>query len=141
MAGQIMDEKQANLLPDNLEKILFLRENIVISNLSLDWLRLNKLFITGNNYFIVYNFIFCVKHMARVCQEPDYPVRTGTLTRLSGQNRNPNWNSGSVYTGTRLVFKKSSSVQTGTGLSFKKSGPVVPELEHPFENLVPVPFW
>ena len=47
MAGQIMDEKQANLLPDNLEKILFLRENSVISNLSLDWLRLNKLFITG----------------------------------------------------------------------------------------------
>ena len=66
MAGQIMDEKQANLLPDNLEKILFLRENSVISNLSLDWLRLNKLFITGNNYFIVFIIIFCVKDMARV---------------------------------------------------------------------------
>ena len=66
MAGQIMDEKQANLLPDNLKKILFLRENIVISNLSLNWLRLNKLFITGNNYFIVFIIIFCVKDMARV---------------------------------------------------------------------------
>ena len=28
VAGQIMDEKRANLLPENLEKILFLRENI-----------------------------------------------------------------------------------------------------------------
>ena len=37
VAGQIMDEKRANLLPDNLEKILFLRENILITNYTLDW--------------------------------------------------------------------------------------------------------
>ena len=37
VAGQIMDEKRANLLPDNLEKILFLRENILITNYILDW--------------------------------------------------------------------------------------------------------
>ena len=37
VAGQIMDEKRANLLPDNLEKILFLRENILVTNYSLDW--------------------------------------------------------------------------------------------------------
>ena len=37
VAGQIVDEKRANLLPDNLEKILFLRENILSTNFSLDW--------------------------------------------------------------------------------------------------------
>ena len=37
VAGQIMDEKRANLLPDNLEKILFLRENILVTNYRLDW--------------------------------------------------------------------------------------------------------
>ena len=37
VAGQIMDEKRANLLPENLEKILFLRENILITNYTLDW--------------------------------------------------------------------------------------------------------
>ena len=59
---------------------------------------------------------------------------------LSSWNRNPNRNSGSVYTRTGLNFKKSGLVQTGTRLLFKKSGPVVPEPEHPFENPVPVPF-
>ena len=37
VAGQIMDEKRTNLLPENLEKILFLRENILVTNFSLDW--------------------------------------------------------------------------------------------------------
>ena len=37
IAGQIVDEKRANLLPDNLEKILFLRENILSTNFNLDW--------------------------------------------------------------------------------------------------------
>ena len=37
VAGQIMDEKRAKLLPENLEKILFLRENILITNYTLDW--------------------------------------------------------------------------------------------------------
>ena len=37
VAGQVMDEKRAKLPPDNLEKILFLRENIVVTNYNLDW--------------------------------------------------------------------------------------------------------
>ena len=37
VAGQIMDEKRARTLPENLEKILFLRENILVSNYSLEW--------------------------------------------------------------------------------------------------------
>ena len=37
VAGQVMDEKRARTLPDSLDKILFLRENIVVSNFTLDW--------------------------------------------------------------------------------------------------------
>lgn len=37
VAGQIMDEKRARILPENLEKILFLRENILVCNYSLEW--------------------------------------------------------------------------------------------------------
>lgn len=37
VAGQVMDEKRAKLLPENLEKILFLRENILVTNYNLDW--------------------------------------------------------------------------------------------------------
>ena len=37
VAGQVMDEKRAKTLPDSLEKILFLRENIVVCNFALDW--------------------------------------------------------------------------------------------------------
>lgn len=37
VAGQIMDEKRAKMLPDNLERILFLRENIMSTNFTLDW--------------------------------------------------------------------------------------------------------
>ena len=37
VAGQVMDEKRSNLLPDNLDKILFLRENIKEMNFNLDW--------------------------------------------------------------------------------------------------------
>ena len=37
VAGQIMDEKRTNLLPENLEKILFVRENIIATIFSLDW--------------------------------------------------------------------------------------------------------
>ena len=37
VAGQIMDEKRTNMLPENLEKILFMRENIIVTNFSLDW--------------------------------------------------------------------------------------------------------
>ena len=37
VAGQIMDEKRTNMLPENLERILFLRENVVATNFSLDW--------------------------------------------------------------------------------------------------------
>ena len=37
VAGQVMDEKRAKLLPDNLDKILFLRENILVTNCNLDW--------------------------------------------------------------------------------------------------------
>ena len=36
VAGQVMDEKRAILLPDNLEKMLFLREDIIITNYNLD---------------------------------------------------------------------------------------------------------
>ena len=35
-AGQIMDEKRAQLKPGNLDKILFLRENLIVNNLKLD---------------------------------------------------------------------------------------------------------
>ena len=37
VAGQVMDENRAKTLPDSLEKILFLRENIVVCNFALDW--------------------------------------------------------------------------------------------------------
>ena len=37
VAGQIMDEKRARTLPDSLDKMLFLRENIVVCNFTLDW--------------------------------------------------------------------------------------------------------
>ena len=37
IAGQVMDEKRANLLPERLDKILFLRENIKTTNFNLDW--------------------------------------------------------------------------------------------------------
>ena len=37
VAGQVMDENRARILPDSLEKILFLRENLVTCNFSLDW--------------------------------------------------------------------------------------------------------
>ena len=37
VAGQVMDEKRAKMLPENLEKILFLRENILVTNYTLDW--------------------------------------------------------------------------------------------------------
>ena len=37
VAGQIMDEKRTNMLPKNFERILFLRENLIITNFSLDW--------------------------------------------------------------------------------------------------------
>jgi hypothetical protein len=37
IAGQIMDEKRTNLLPENLERILFLRENMLVTNFRLDW--------------------------------------------------------------------------------------------------------
>lgn len=37
VAGQVMDEKRARMLPENLEKILFLRENLLASNYSLEW--------------------------------------------------------------------------------------------------------
>ena len=37
VAGQVMDEKRARTLPDSLDKILFLRENIVASSFYLDW--------------------------------------------------------------------------------------------------------
>ena len=37
VAGQILDEKRSSMLPDNLEKLLFLRENILNTNFSLDW--------------------------------------------------------------------------------------------------------
>ena len=37
VAGQIMDEKRSTMLPENLERILFLRENVIVTNFSLDW--------------------------------------------------------------------------------------------------------
>ena len=37
VAGQVLDEKRAKMLPENLEKILFLRENILVTNYNLDW--------------------------------------------------------------------------------------------------------
>jgi len=37
IAGQVMDEKRATLLPERLEKILFLRKNIKSANFNLDW--------------------------------------------------------------------------------------------------------
>ena len=37
VAGQVMDEKRARMLPENLEKILFLRENLLANNYSLEW--------------------------------------------------------------------------------------------------------
>ena len=37
VAGQVMDENRARILPDSLEKILFLRENLVTCNFNLDW--------------------------------------------------------------------------------------------------------
>ena len=37
VAGQIMDEKRTNMLPENLERILFLRENLIVTNFSLEW--------------------------------------------------------------------------------------------------------
>ena len=37
IAGQVMDEKRATLLPERLDKILFLRENIRSANFNLDW--------------------------------------------------------------------------------------------------------
>ena len=36
-AGQVMDEKRARLKPENLDKILFLRENSIVNNFRLDW--------------------------------------------------------------------------------------------------------
>ena len=36
-AGLFLDDNRSRLLPDNLEKMLFLRSNIVASNFSLDW--------------------------------------------------------------------------------------------------------
>ena len=36
-AGQTMDEKRARLKPENLDKILFLRENSVVNNFRLNW--------------------------------------------------------------------------------------------------------
>ena len=40
IAGQGMGEKMANLLPERLDKILFLHENIMTTNFNLDWLAL-----------------------------------------------------------------------------------------------------
>jgi hypothetical protein len=37
VAGQVMDEKRARILPDSLDKILFLRENMLACNFNLDW--------------------------------------------------------------------------------------------------------
>ena len=37
IAGQVMDERRANLLPERLDMILFLRENIKNTNFNLDW--------------------------------------------------------------------------------------------------------
>ena len=37
VAGQIVDDRRASMLPENLEKILFLRENMLATNFSLDW--------------------------------------------------------------------------------------------------------
>ena len=37
VAGQIMDEKRARMLPENLKKMLFMRENILVSNYSLEF--------------------------------------------------------------------------------------------------------
>ena len=37
VAGQVFDEKRARMLPDSLEKILFLRENIIACSFNLDW--------------------------------------------------------------------------------------------------------
>ena len=36
-AGQVMDEKRANLKPEIVDKILFLRENSIVNNFKLDW--------------------------------------------------------------------------------------------------------
>ena len=36
-AGLFLDDNRSRLLPDNLEKMMFLRSNIVASNFSLDW--------------------------------------------------------------------------------------------------------
>jgi len=36
-AGLIADDIRSRLLPDNLEKLLFLRENILMLNFELDW--------------------------------------------------------------------------------------------------------
>jgi hypothetical protein len=36
-AGQLADDKRSKLLPENLEKLLFLRENILVMNFDLDW--------------------------------------------------------------------------------------------------------
>ena len=37
VAGQIVDNRRASMLPENLEKILFLRESMLATNFSLDW--------------------------------------------------------------------------------------------------------
>ena len=37
IAGQAMDEKRANLLPERLDKLLFLPENIKNTNFNFDW--------------------------------------------------------------------------------------------------------
>ena len=36
-AGQAMDEKRANLKPENLDNILFLRENSITNDFKLNW--------------------------------------------------------------------------------------------------------
>ena len=37
IAGKVACDKKTRLLPDNLEKVLFLRENILVMNFELDW--------------------------------------------------------------------------------------------------------
>ena len=45
VAGQIASDKRSGMLPDNLEKVLFLRENILILNFVLDWVFLEHVAI------------------------------------------------------------------------------------------------
>ena len=51
-AGMVMEDRRALMLPERVNRILFLRENLVMMNFKLDWWNFSQWFISLWGHFI-----------------------------------------------------------------------------------------